>query len=236
MAANFAFVDGKVGLSTGGPRQIATTLWAINTAYAVGNVVQNGGFSFRCSVAGTSLVVLNVLPQSSGPSPTVLVDNGVTWTYLAALSSLAVQDATQQQELGYQALAKDPTFGMGTFRYVKFNGICNPGDWVIVDQSQYLASQTPIAAPGVSKVSFLGISMGKQIVGSWGWVMIQGVHDQANVAAAGAVGSTLQGSAVLGQASTGVVANYIFDATALRNAGVAGAATVEIYWPVCSGR
>jgi hypothetical protein len=235
MAVNYAFIDAKLGLTSSGAKSLGTIPWAPLTPYVVGQIVQNGGFSYRCSVAGNS-AALAAAPQSSGPAPNQLADGTVTWVRVAAISSVCGQDAVAAQELGYQAIAKDPVYGTAFFRYVKFTGPTNPGDFVIVDQVNQLATQTPAAAPGAGKVSILGISMGQQINGSFGWVLIQGVHDQANVAAAGVVGNTLQGSAVVGQASTAVVVNYIFDGTVLRNAGLAGMGVVEFYWPVCSGR
>jgi hypothetical protein len=66
--------------------------------------------------------------------------------------------------------------------------------------------------------------------------MVRGVHDYANGAAGGTVGNLLQGSATAGRAGTGAVANYIFEGTVLRGAGVAGQVVVELYWPSCSGR
>jgi hypothetical protein len=231
MAVNFRFIDQKVGLSTGGALPLNARKWAAATVYAVGDVVQSGGFLFRCSVAGTSAAA----GATAGPSPTVLADNTVTWVLMIALSSLCQSDAAQTHDLGYQALAVDDTYGMGTFRYVKFTGTVLPGDFVIVDQQGVTCVQTPGAAPGASKVSFIGISMGSQVSGTYGWVMIQGVHDQANVTAALTVGNVLTGGAVAGRANQ-AIANYIFEAAVLRNAGVAGKGVVEIYWPVCSGR
>jgi hypothetical protein len=231
MAVNYKFIDQKVGLSSGGALPLNATLWAAATVYAVGAVVQNGGFLFRCSVAGTSAAA----GVTAGPSPTVLADNTVTWVLMIALSSLCQSDLTAQHDLGYQAIAKDDTYGMATFKYVKFTGACVPGDFVIIDQQGSTGVVTPAAAPGANKISIIGISMGTQANGTFGWVMIQGVHDQANVTAALTVGTVLSGGAVAGRANQ-AVANYIFEAAVLRNAGVAGKGVVEIYWPTCSGR
>ena len=69
---------------------IATlTAWAPSTAYAVGNLRTNGGNIYQCAVAGTSA-------GSGGPTGTgtAIVDNGVTWRFVAA-GSAAVSAAVK---------------------------------------------------------------------------------------------------------------------------------------------
>lgn len=231
LAINYKFVDAKFGMSTSGLLGLNLTrgVWKAATQYNVGDTVQNGGFAYRCSVAGISAA-------APGPSPNTLVDNAATWVLIGPVSGLCVQDAAAAQELGYQAVAKDDVYGIGTFVYCKFTGVTVAGDFVIFNQQGVTGVQTPAAAPGAGAYSKIGISMGNQVNGSYGWVMVQGVHDQANLAAAGTVGNILYGSAVAGRAATAVVANYIIDGSVLRNAGVVGTATVELWWPSCSGR
>lgn len=234
LAVNYKFVDSKAGLSTGGLQGLNKTRgdWAAATNYLVGDTVQNGGFVYRCSVAGASAA-------GPGPSPNTLVDNAATWVLIGPASSLCVQDAVQQHELGYIALAEDLStnvYGIGEFVYVKFTGVVVAGDWVLFDAQGKTCVQSPAAAPGASKFSKVGISMGNQINGSFGWVMVRGVHDQANVTAGGTVGNLCAGVGTAGRSTTVQTANYIFDGTVLRNAGVVGTGTVELYWPTCSGR
>jgi hypothetical protein len=88
---------------------------------------------------------------------------------------------------------------------------------------------------GREQVLVIGIAMAAQVNGQYGWVMVRGVHDAANVTAGLTVGTVLSGSATLGRCNQGV-ANYVFDGAVLRVAGIAGAGTVELYWPTCSGR
>lgn len=240
-AAFYKFIDQKVGGTSGANTQMGQVgPWQNNTVYVAGQVVRNGGFYFRCTAGGTSLVALNAAPQASGPTPTVLADNGVTWVLVGpAGSGLYASDAAAAQEIGYEAVGLDQDKGLGVawFRYVKFSGVVNPGDWVIIDQADGTCVQSPAAAPGANKTSIIGISMGTQGVGTFGWVMIKGTHDEANVAAAGVVGTILAGSGVAGRATSAAqTATYIFDGTAHRVAGVAGAGCVEISWPTCSGR
>lgn len=230
LAVNYKFVDQKAGLTSGNYQGLnaGRGLWLPATQYNVGDIVQNGGFAYKCSVAGISAA-------APGPSPNTLVDNAATWVMVGPVSSLCQQDATAQHELGYQAIAEDATYGIATFMYVTFTGVVNAGDFVIFDNQGKTCVQTPAAAPGASKYSKIGISMGNQINGSFGWVLIQGVHDQANVTAALTQGTILTGSATAGRCNQGVV-NYIFDGAVLRQPGVAGTGTVELYWPSCSGR
>jgi hypothetical protein len=238
-AAWYKFIDPKVGLTSGANQQIGSLVWQPNTAYVVGQIVRNGGFYFRCSVAGTSLAALNAGIQASGPTPNTLVDNGATWVLVGpAGSGLYAADAAPQHEVGYEAegLDVDRSFGAAWFRYVKFSGAVNPGDWVIVDQADGTAVQSPAAAPGASKFSVVAIAMGTMANGQYGWVLIKGTHDAANVTAGGTVGNLCAGVGTAGRSTTVQTANYLFDGSVLRNAGVVGTGVVELYWPSCSGR
>lgn len=231
LAVNYKFIDQKGDLTSSSFQGLNATrgFWLPATVYVAGDTAQNGGFLFRCSVGGASAA-------GPGPSPNTLVDNAATWVLVGPCSGLCQQDAAQAHELGYQAIAKDDTYGVATFMYVKFTGITVAGDWVFFDNQGKTCSQIPAAAPGASKFNKVGISMGSQINGSFGWVMIQGVHDQANVTAGGTVGNLCAGVATAGRSTTVQTANFIFDGTVLRNAGVVGTGTVELYWPTCSGR
>lgn len=227
----YKFIDPKVGLQSGGQQGGVVGLpWQPATAYAVGAIVRNGGFWYRCSVAGASAA-------APGPSPNTLVDNAATWVLLGPASGVYASDLVATQELGYQGMLYDQDLGRGfaMARYVKFTGTCLPGDFVIVDGNGQTCVQAPAAAPGANKMSIIGISLGSQVNGTYGWILIQGTHDQANVTAALTVGNVLSGSAVAGRCNQ-AIANYIFDGGVLRAAGVVGTGTVELYWPVCSGR
>lgn len=229
MSVAYKPVDAKLGISSPGAVPPAATTWKASTVYAAGAFVVNGGFAFYTAAGGTSAA-------SHGPTPTMLTDNTVTWVLVAPVLPFNAQDAAPAVELGTVALGCDPTYGIGEFIYVAFTGTVRAGDFVIVDRYNKTAAQTPAAAPGAGRVSVVGLSMGEQVNGTYGWVMLRGVHDNANGAAGGTVGLVLYGSATAGRAGTGAVANYILDGAVLRNAGVAGCVHVELYWPVCSGR
>lgn len=51
--------------------------WAASTAYAIGQIVSNGGYQYICSVAGTSAGSGGPTGQGMGP----IADNTVTWFY-----------------------------------------------------------------------------------------------------------------------------------------------------------
>ena len=229
MAIAYKPVDGKLGISSPGAVPPAALPWVASKVYPAGSFCVNGGFAFSTVAGGTSAA-------SQGPTPTLLADNTVTWVLVGPVLPFNAQDAAPVVELGNICLGVDPTYGIGEFIYVAFTGTVRAGDFVIVDRYNKTAVATPAAAPGAGRFSEIGISMGEQVNGTYGWVMIRGVHDNANGAAGGAVGNVLYGSATVGRAGTGVVANYIIDGSVLRGAGVAGAVVVELYWPACSGR
>jgi hypothetical protein len=237
MATNYKPIDGKVGISSPGAVPPTAKNWLPSTAYDVpGNLtgkpsfVVNGAFAFQCSVAGTSAA------GAQGPTPTLLTDNTVTWVLVGAISPMYAQDAAPAVELGYIAVAVDPTYGEGEFLYTKFTGTVHAGDFVVVDRQGLTCVALPTVAPGASKLSIVGISMGEQLANTYGWVMIRGVHDQANVTAALTVGSMFTGGGASAGRVAQATANYLIESAVLRAAGVAGCGTVELYWPVSAGR
>lgn len=143
-------------------------------------------------------------------------------------------DTTQRIPLGQVILGRDATYGIGEFKYVKFTGTVVAGDLVVHDQFANTAIQSPAAAASAKGLS-AGIAMGGQTSGCYGFVMIRGVHDGANVATGTAAGSLLSGSATAGRGSTGVV-NYNIDVATVKTLAAANVATVEMYWPAINGR
>lgn len=148
-------------------------------------------------------------------------------------------DTTQRTNLGRIASVADATYGEGEVIYVKFTGTVAAGDFVLIDRQGKTAVQLPNSAPGANKVSISGVALAAQTNGAFGWVLIRGVHDLANTSnSASTVGQVMSGGGgAAGRAGQGV-ANYILDGTVLRvaPAGAATTSTVELYWPICSGR
>lgn len=204
--------------------------WSTSQTWVVGDIVTNGGFAFMCSVAGAGAVA------GGGPAPGLLTDNAATWVLLGAISPLCAKDTTQQVELGSSVCGVDPTFGTAEFVYVKYGGAVVAGDFVVLSSSTGKATQLPIAAPGAGKYTLVGIAMGNGADGTFGWVMVRGVHDYANVTAALTTAQAVTGGgASAGRVNQGV-ANYYIDGTDLLVAGVAGAGTVLVNYPECGGR
>jgi len=228
MAIKYQFIDEKLGVSS--PPQIPpyASVWRPATIYVAGASTTNGGFVFSTVAGGTSGAIGNI-----GPTPQNLVDVGTTWVLVGPVTGLGAADVLPQQELGYIALAKDQTYGVGEFIYVKFTGACVAGDFVFVDRFALTAIQAPVTALKGN----LGLAMASQVANQYGWVMIRGVHDGANVVTAAAIGSVAGASGVLGRANiSGTVAGATFDGVLLKTAAIANVATVELYWPGCSGR
>lgn len=143
-------------------------------------------------------------------------------------------DTTQRIELGQIVVGKDPTYGFGEFEYVKFTGTVAAGDLVVVDRFAKTAVQSPAAAAS-AKGLHIGIAMAAQVANQYGYVMVRGVHDAANVATGTAAGSLLSGSATAGRGST-AVANYNIDVATVKTLAASNLATVEMYWPAVNGR
>lgn len=141
-------------------------------------------------------------------------------------------DTTQRIALGQYVVAQDATYGAGDFIYVKFTGTVAAGDFVVVDRYAKTCTQSPASA---TKGDF-GIAMAAQASGQYGFVMVRGIHDAANVATASLSNPTaLTGSGTAGRATTGT-ANYILEGVWARGNAAANVGPVELYWPTCSGR
>lgn len=143
-------------------------------------------------------------------------------------------DTTQRIALGYILMGRDPTYGVGEFEYVKFTGTVAAGDLVVLDRQALTCVQTPAAAASAKGLS-VGISMGAQTTGCYGYIMLRGVHDGVNVATGTAAGSLLSGSATAGRGST-AVANYNIDVATVKTLAASNVATVEMLWPAVNGR
>lgn len=148
-------------------------------------------------------------------------------------------DTTQRIALGQIVVGEDKStnaYGLADFAYVKFTGTVAAGDLVKVDRYNKTAVVSPAAA---TKGICFGVAMAAQAANQYGYVMIRGVHDDANVLN----GATVQegpnyGSAITaGRITSAVTANYIIENLAIRVTGAgANRGTVELNYPCCSGR
>ena len=233
-------IDGaKVGWTSGGQLAIPTVgFWAPATTYVasqIGTVVQSGNFTFRLASITTGIT------SAVGPSPTSLTDGGCTWALVGPVSNFAQSDAVQQQELGITCEGRDfsaNNYGVAEFMYVKFTGTVVQGDAVQLDRYNFTASQTPTALASANSPIIVGISLGAQAAGTFGWAMIRGVCDIANITAGGTAGFVCSLGAAAGRLlSTGYVVNKTVDACVSKTIVPAtNIGTVELYWPSVSGR
>jgi hypothetical protein len=229
-AVNYKFMDEKLGLGPGGGSGLAEKAWAVGITPAVGDIYVNGGFKFRCSVSGATAA------SGVGPTPQYLVDNACTWVLVGPAAAITGVDATQAQEVGYIALGKDVgpnAYGVGEFQYVKFNGTVTAGDFVVIDRG---AGNTIQASTGNGKGS-IGIAMCSAVAGQYGWAMVRGIHDGANVASGVAAGTPLYLTATAGRPNGTVVAGNKADGAYERlvAASANNVGTVELEWPAWSG-
>lgn len=110
---------------------IATlTAWAPTTAYTVGALRSNGGNIYLCTVAGTSA-------GSGGPSGTgtAIVDNTVTWRFIAAGSAAVLAAVTAlvagedgSADLGVSLSFVSPIAGANATATVSTGGLASGAD------------------------------------------------------------------------------------------------------------
>ncbi len=147
---------------------------------------------------------------------------------------VGASDTSAKMVLGSQVSGNDfsaSAFGEAEFRYVKFTATVAAGDFLLVA----MADNTAVGLAG-AVVGIVGIAMAAQVSGTFGWAMVRGVHDGANVATGGAAGNPLYSSATAGRATTTATATqkvagaYLRVGAAASNVGVA-----ELAYPVLVG-
>lgn len=230
--SNYRFIEGeKIGL-TGGPTQppLGASQWAPATVYPAGSKVVNGGHLFSTVAGGTSAAAV-----SAGPCPLRLTDNTVTWVYQGAVGGPYLVTTSQVHELGLimDMLDTGPNaFGDAEAIYVKFSGTTNPGDFVVVDRYNFTAAASTTTARGL-----VGVSLGAGAAGSFGWVLIRGVHDACNLGnGASTVGAITYESATAGRILTTASATNGVPGIVIKVTGDASSVgAADLYWPVAAG-
>lgn len=231
-AANYRFVDSsKLGLS-GGPvaPPLFSTQWAPGTVYPAKAQVVNGGFLFATAAGGTSAAAVAV-----GPQPGDLTDNTVTWTLSGAYAGPYLVTTTQQHELGIicELLDAGPNaFGLGEAVYCKYSGTTVPGDFVVIDRYNFTGIQSNTTQRGL-----VGVGLGVGAAGSFGWVLVRGVHDHANLGnGASVVGQIPYMSATAGRVLTTVSGTNGLPGCIIKVTGTAANyGAVEMAWAVAAG-
>ena len=144
-------------------------------------------------------------------------------------------DTTQRIPLGTIVTGLDATYGEGEFVYVKFTGTMANGDMGNFDRQ----GKTCVVNATSATKGFMGMAMGAQTSGCYGYLMVRGVHDAASVLSGATVGvAPNYGSALTaGRVTSAVTANYIIEGCAIRVTGNgSNVGTVELYYPMCTGR
>jgi len=147
-------------------------------------------------------------------------------------------DTTLRMPLGTVVTALDTSsnsYGEAEFVYVKFTGTVANGDLCNFDRN----GKTCVVNATSATKGFMGMAMGAQTSGCYGYLMVRGVHDAASVLSGATVGvAPNYGSAVTaGRVTSAVTANYIIEGCAIRVTGNgSNVGTVELYYPMCTGR
>lgn len=232
MAVAYKAVGRKFGGGPGNSNAVpAATPWKISTVYAAGAQVVSGGFAFSTVAGGTSA------SSGSGPNPLALTDNTVTWVLIGPVLPLYGSEAAQTAELGVEEEGVDPTYGVGRFVYAKFTGstAVKAGDWVVIDR----ASKTATLLSTSSAVGRVGIAMGPHALDvatpTYGWVMVDGIHDGANVATGVAAHGLLGATSTAGRAGASATGERIDKAFERLITSAGNVGTVEINDPLILG-
>jgi uncharacterized phage protein gp47/JayE len=122
--------------TTDGEETIATlTAWATTTTYAVGDLRTNGGNIYQCAIGGESA-------GSGGPTgeEEAIVDNEVTWRYIAAGSAAVLSAVTTSLagedgccEAGVELSLESPIAGANSTAIVDVEALVGGTDQETVD-------------------------------------------------------------------------------------------------------
>jgi hypothetical protein len=146
--------------------------WAASITWTALATCTNNGYLFRTVAGGAGNT------SGDGPSQTNLTDSSCTWVAVGALNPLYGTDAAATLPVNTKVRGISPDFGEGEFVYVKFSGTIAAGDNVQYDTY----GGTAVAASNTTADGWVcGISMAIQASGTYGWIMIRGVHGAANV-------------------------------------------------------
>ncbi len=145
----------------------------------------------------------------------------------ASFQQIADTSTTQNHELGTVVVAEDPTYGGGTFIYLKGIASTAVGDVVGYEQYTGVTVRTVAATRGP-----LAVAMSANVASQYGWYQVQGaaVVSVATVDAA----DTLSVTATAGQlddittAAQGVIGLKTITANGTPSAGLA---VCQIHWP-----
>jgi hypothetical protein len=155
--------------------------------------------------------------------------------------NLYASDTTAKVVLGTTVKGYDSAasaYGEAEFRYVKFTGSAAivAGDFCAFNGAAF----TCIQASTATKAHAIGVAMAAQALNTttplYGWVMIRGIHDNANIANAVASADNVLGvGATLGRAVATAATVSIPGAINRLQAASGNLGIVELQWPLSLG-
>lgn len=153
----------------------------------------------------------------------------------AGFQPIAVTDTVQNHALGTQVTANDPTYGQGTFIYLK--GIANTVVGSLVDYDQTLG--TTALAPATGGIGPVAVAMSANVASQYGWYQVVGA------AAVKCPNAAVVGAEVFMLAATpGSVDDAAVNGEQILNAKFStttgtpssGLAIIQIAWPFHQGQ
>lgn len=130
-------------------------------------------------------------------------------------------------------------YGEAEFEYIKYTGSAAiaAGDLVVFDRGAKAGvGAAQAAAKGCVGIAMAAVTAPQAVAGVYGWVLVRGVHDGANIATGATAGLPIYLTSTVGRGSGTVAAGFKCDgmfervSTSASNVGV-----VELEWPVFSG-
>lgn len=153
----------------------------------------------------------------------------------AGFQPIAVTDTVKNHALGTQVTANDPTYGQGTFIYLKGIGSTVVGS--LVDYDQTLG--TTALAPATGGIGMVAVAMSANVASQYGWYQVVGAAavKAPNAAVVGAevfMLAATAGSVDDAQVNGEQILNAKFSTTT--GTPSSGLAVIEIAWPFHQGQ
>lgn len=197
--------------------------WVASTTWAALSTCTNNGFLFRTVAGGAGNT------SGDGPSQASLTDASCTWVAVGPLNSLYGQDAAATLPVGTVVKGVSPDFGEGEFIYVKFSGTVAAGDACVYDTY----AGTCVVQPTSFVNGLEGIAMAAQASGTYGYLMIRGIHGAGSVLNGVAAGGLGNSAATAGRLIAATTSNTVFGANLrLAPVGALNYGIVEVRYPV----
>ena len=227
MATTFKPADVQIGTGPATSTPIAPygyaapVPWSANQTWAALSTCTNAGYLFRTVAGGAGAT------SGPGPSQANLTDASCTWVAVAPLNSIYGQDSAATLPLGTVITGYSPDLGEAEFQYIKFTGTTAAGDFVKVDLYGAAAVQTAAA----TDFGPVAVAMASQSSGTYGWVMLRGIHEYANVLSGQVAGVALSLTATAGRAGAKAATSVVDGCVNRATASAANFSVVELRYP-----